>query len=307
MPERKARKKAMALTREDHIVNIVANVFVIIVLLFTLYPLWYTVIIALNENTDSLMGGIYFWPRMFTLDNFKQVLTSKNFPTAVFNSVARTVVGTIFSVTSLMMASYALSKSGKNGLYFRNFYKGILIFAAYVSGGTVPYYLTLHNLKLLNTFWVYVLPSIGVGFFNLMLVQAFMREIPEALEESAVIDGCGYFKCFCRIMLPLCTPIIATMALFAAVSQWNDWFSTLYYTSGSKLMTLAAYLRRLIEDAEAKALRLTSEAYSATKETLGIKYLRYAALVTTILPIITVYPFCQKYFVKGMLVGSVKA
>jgi len=298
------RKRAIDLTKEDVLVNTIANFFVIVVLIFTLYPMWYCLIIAFNDTADSVTGGIYFWPRKFTVENFVQVIMTDGFVNAVVNSVARTVIGTFLSVASLMMAAYALSKKD---LYFRKLYKALLIFATYVGGGTIPYYLTLRNLHLLNTFWVYVLPSIGIGFFNLMLVQAFMREIPDALEESAAIDGCGYFRSFIQIMIPLCSPIIATMALFAAVGQWNDWFSTQYYTTGKELMTLSAYLQRLIAEATAKAINMTNELYSPTKEQLGIKYLRYAALIVTILPIILVYPFCQKYFVKGMLVGSVKA
>ncbi len=284
--------------------NATANIFIILVLVFTLYPLWYCLVIAFNDTKDSIIGGIYFWPRKFTVDNFVQVIMTDGFFNAVVNSVSRTVVGTFFSVASLMMAAYALSK---NDFYFLNFYKSILIIATYIGGGTIPYYLTLRNLHLLNTFWVYVLPSFGIGFFNLMLVQAFMREIPTTLEESAMIDGCGYFRSFIQIMLPLCMPIIATMALFAAVGQWNDWFSTQYYTTGKKLMTLAAYLQRLIAEATAKAMDLSEKTEAVTRDMLATKYLRYAALIVTIAPIITVYPFAQKYFVKGMLVGSVKA
>ena len=304
MPKLMKTKNHIVLSREDRVVNTIANIFVLFVLVFTLYPLWYCLVIAFNETTDSIIGGIYFWPRKFTVENFVHVIKTAGFVNAVVTSVARTVVGTIFSVTSLMLAAYALSKKD---LYFRNFYKALLIFATYVGGGTIPYYLTLRNLHLLNTFWVYVLPAFGIGFFNLMLVQAFMREIPSALEESAMIDGCGYFRSFIQIMIPLCMPVIATMALFAAVGQWNDWFSTQYYTTGKHLMTLAAYLQRLIAEATAKSLELSEKEGAVTKDMLATKYLRYAALIVTIMPIITVYPFAQKYFVKGMLVGSVKA
>lgn len=299
-----AQKRPVHLTAEDHVMNGVANFVVVAALIATLYPMWYCLVIAFNDNVDSIKGGLYFWPRQFTVDNFVTVVQNKGFLTAFSVSIFRTVVGTVLSVASLMMASYALSKKQ---LYFRNFYKGILIFASYVGGGTIPYYLTLRNLGLLNTVWVYILPGIGIGFFNMMLVQAYMREIPDALEESAIIDGCGYFKSFLRVMLPLCTPIVATMALFTAVGHWNDWFSTNYYTTSPDLVTLAAYLQRLIAQETEKAKNASELSYGVSKNMLATKYLRYAALVVTITPILTVYPFCQKFFVKGMLVGSVKA
>ena len=298
------KKNKTRLSREDHAVNAVSNFFVLLTLVVTLYPMWYCLIIALNDNIDSIRGGVYLWPRVPTFANILTVVQNKGFLTAFGVSISRTVVGTCFSVASLMMAAYALSKKK---LYFRNFYKGLLIFASYVGGGTIPYYLTLRNLHLLNTFWVYVLPSFGIGFFNLMLVQAFMRELPDALEESAIIDGCGYFKSFLRVVMPLCTPIIATMALFSAVGHWNDWFSTNYYTTSPSLVTLAAYLQRLIAQEEGKLRNVADLNYGVDKNMLATKYLRYAALVVTIMPILTVYPFCQKFFVKGMLIGSVKA
>ena len=298
------KQRKMRLSSEDHVVNTISNIFVIVTMVATLYPMWYCLIIALNDNFDSIRGGIYLWPRVPTFDNIRTVVQNKGFLTAFIVTVSRTVVGTVFAVSSLIMASYAMSKKK---LYFRNFYKGLLIFASYVGGGTIPYYLTLRNIHLLNTFWVYVLPSFGIGFFNVMLVQAFMRQLPEALEESAIIDGCGYFKSFLQVVMPLCTPIIATMALFAAVGHWNDWFSTNYYTTSPDLVTLAAYLQRLIAQEEGKLRNVADLSYGVDKNMLATKYLRYAALVVTITPILAVYPFCQKYFVKGMLIGSVKA
>jgi len=266
--------------------------------------MWYCLIYALNDNMDSISGGLYFWPRVPTLDNIITVVKNENFLYALYNSFARTIIGTVLHILSLMMVSYALSKEQ---MYFRKFYKGMMIFASYVSGGTIAYYLTLRNLHLLNRFAVYVVPSIGVGFFDIMLVQAFMRELPNALEEAAIIDGCGYFQSFVKVVMPLCTPIIATMALFCAVGHWNDWFSTNYYTQNPKLVTLASYLQRVITDETNKANAKAMAGLGVDRNSLAANYLQYAELVVTISPILIVYPFCQKYLVKGMLVGSVKA
>lgn len=297
-------KRKIKLSAEDHVMNSIANVIVIICLITTLYPLWYCVVYAFNDGIDSIKGGVYFWPRVPTLDNFALVLRNGKFISAFFVTLARTVLGTVLSVSVLMLASYSLSKKK---LYFRNFYKFLYVIASYIGGGTIPYYLTLRNLGLLNSFWVYILPGMGASLYNMMLVQAFMRELPDSLEESAIIDGCGYFKSFLKIIVPLCKPIIATMTLFAAVGHWNDWYSTAYYTTSESLMTLSTYLTKLIQEEMARLNAQSQAQYSVTKAMLGAEALRYAALVLTIAPIITVYPFCQKYFVKGMLVGSVKA
>ncbi len=292
------------LSREDHVMNSLANTVVIVCLILTLYPLWYCVVYAFNDGVDSIKGGVYFWPRAFTLDNFALVLRNGKFLHAFAVTVARTVLGTILSVSVLMLAAYALFK--KN-LYFRKFYMMLYVIATYIGGGTIPYYLTLRNLGLLNSFWVYILPGMGVSLYNMMLVQAFMRALPDSLDESAIIDGCGYFRAFLKIILPLCKPVIATMALFAAVGHWNDWYSTAYYTTSESLMTLSTYLTKLIQEEMARLSAQSQAQYSVTKAMLGAEALRYAALVLTIAPIITIYPFCQKYFVKGMLVGAVKA
>ncbi len=297
------RKRAIRLTTEDHVMNGLATFVIVFCFIVTIYPIWYCLVYAFNDGVDSIKGGMYFWPRVPTLDNFATVFKNQNIIRAYGVTIARTVIGTLLSLVVMLMASYALTKQK---LYFRKFYTTLFIVSMYFGGGIVPYYLLLLNLKLLNTFWVYILPGLA-GYFNMLLIMAFLRQLPPALEDSAMIDGAGYFRIFCSVIVPLSKPIIATVAMFVAVGHWNDWFSTTYYTTNPKLMTISTYLTKLIQEESARASAQSRMTNSVTKQMLATQALKYASLIITIAPIVTIYPFAQRFFVKGMMVGSIKA
>ncbi|MDF2986310.1 MAG: sugar transporter permease [Eubacterium sp.] len=288
-------------TREDLIIDVLSTAVALIVLVATLYPVYYCLIYSFNEGTDAAMGSFYLFPRKFTFSNYVTVLKQKSLFLSFSMTAARTLVGTATSVLFTAIVSYALSKKY---LMFRRTYMLIGIVTLYFSGGLVPNYLLLKQLHLLNNFLVYIIPSL-LSFFNVLLFIAFFSELPEALEESARIDGAGNFTLFFKIVLPLSAPVMATIALFNGVSHWNDWFAPAYYITNEKLITLPAFLMRIMSLAAAQQemqRHVNSAVPTSTPESI-----RYATLVVAIAPITIIYPFIQKYFVKGMMVGSIKA
>lgn len=297
------KKGAIRPTAEDHVMNGISSTVIVLCFIVTVYPIWYCLVYAFNDGVDSIKGAMYFWPRVPTLDNFATVFKNQNILNAYGVTIARTVSGTVLSLAVMLMASYALTKPK---LYFRKFYTTLFIVSMYFGGGIVPYYLLLLNLRLLNTFWVYILPGLA-GYFNMLLIMAFMRQLPSELEDSAMMDGAGYFRIFLSVIVPLSKPIIATVAMFVAVGHWNDWFSTTYYTTTPKLMTISTYLTKLIQEESARASAQSRMTNSVTKQMLATQALKYASLIITIAPIVTIYPFAQRFFVKGMMVGSIKA
>lgn len=294
-------------TTDDKVVDTTCLIVCILMAIFCLYPLYYTLINSLNNGQDAMRGGIYLWPREFTMENYKIVLTDKTLPMSFAVTVARTVIGTILALFFTSMVSYALSK--KN-LMFRKFYLTVGLITMYVGGGVIPTYMLYRSLKMINTFWVYVIPGI-YSFGNSVLMLNFFKKIPSALVESAYIDGAGDFKVLFSIILPLSKPLLATMALFIGVGHWNDWFASAYYVVKDELMTMPAVLMKLLSETD--ALNKLKEMFGDSsgmaqiaKQSVTSDSIRYATLIVSILPITLTYPFLQKYFIAGMMVGSLK-
>jgi len=276
-----------------------------LVIVVCVYPLYYCIVISLNEGQDALRAGIYFWPRMFTLDNYRAVFKDSLILDAYFITVMRTVVGTIAVVLFNAIFAYALSR---NELKFRKVYIYIGMFTMYFWGGIIPLYILLRTIGLLNSFWVHILPNLS-GFFTILIFIAFFREIPESIIESARIDGANEFLVLVRIVLPMSTAVLATIALFAAVGHWNSWIESYLYISNPKLQTLPYLLVRMINQGLAEE-RMRSQglmmAWSANTSTITANSIRLATMIVAIVPIMLSYPFLQKYFVKGMMIGAVK-
>ncbi len=297
------RRTGFRLSGEDRFVNAASTVILAVVFLATLYPVFYCVIYSLNEGNDSIRGNLYLFPRVPTVDNYRAIFQKNDIVHSFAVTAGRTILGTVLSVYLTGMASYALTKQE---LRFRRFYMVFGVVSMYFGGGLIPFYLVLHSLMLLNSFWVYILPGL-VGFFNVLLFMAFFRELPASLEESAQMDGAGYLGIFHSLVLPLSKPILATIALFVAVGHWNDWFSSAFYVTSDSLVTLPTLLMKLMNEQVAKARMENYLRQAYSKGNLTIDSVRYAALVVTVLPIIIVYPFVQRYFVKGMMIGAIKA
>ncbi|OKP76187.1 ABC transporter permease [Paenibacillus sp. P3E] len=271
-----------------------------IITLVMLYPFYYVLIASFNKGSDSLLGGVYLWPRSFTLENYKMFLDDPKWYRAFMVTVVRTVSGTALGLLLTSLVAYGLSH---RDLMFSKFYFAIIIFAMYFSGGLIPYYVVLRSIGLLNSFGVYIIPSMLSTFF-LLIAISFFREIPGELKESAHIDGAGEFVIFFRIILPVSMPLLATMALFMGVGQWNSWLDSAYFVQSENLRTLAFRMMEVINKSNAP-MDAIAAANSASAGVTSFS-LQVTAMVVSIVPIICVYPFLQRYFVHGIMLGSVK-
>ena len=290
----------------------VCNTFFLIVLcLLMIYPLYYILIYSLNEGADSLKGGLYFLPRMFTTFNYQYVLSNGVIRSAYLITIARTLLGTLTGLIVTGLTAYGISF---RRLPYRKFLMTLIIIPMLFSGGLIPYYIQLTQLKLTNTFWVYVIPSMFNIWNMFVLMRGFMG-IPESLRESALIDGASEPMIFLKIVLPLSKAPLAAIGLFTAVYHWNDWYSGAYYVNSTKLIPLQTYLQRLFSADSMSALSgnsgnaamLGEAAFRQSQvSAMTITSLKMAAVMVGTLPILCIYPFLQKYFVKGVMVGAVK-
>jgi putative aldouronate transport system permease protein len=290
-------------TGEDRTVNIIVFIVSIFVLLITVYPFYYCLVVSFNTGTDALQGGLYVWPRVWTLENYIHVFKDSLLYSAFIISVLRTVIGTVTSVFITGIFAFALSHKD---LELRKLYMTLLIITMYVSGGIIPYFILLQNLGLLNSFWVYIIPNL-IGVFNVILMMNFFNELPPALEESARIDGANDVTIFSRIIFPMSAPIFATIALFNGVFQWNSWFDSAYYITDNSLKSLSYWLMNLINQTNLSTIQ-----YAASQQQSGMiqryttQTIETATMLVIVVPIMVVYPFLQKYFVKGIMLGAVK-
>mgnify|MGYP005788939009 FL=1 len=265
-----------------------------------LYPVWYIVVLSFNEGADAMLGGIYFWPRKFTLQNYRAVFQENAIVQSFLVTIARTVLGTATSVFFTAMVSFAYSKARLIG---RNFYLTMGTVTLIFNGGLIPTFLLIRDLHLYDSFWVYIIPSL-FGFYNCIIFMSFFRTLPPALEESAMIDGANEFQQFIKIILPLSKPILATIALFTAVGHWNDYFTGVIYIQNPDLIPIQTYLYRIV--AEAGSVKIQTDVQGLQERANSTQALKLATMVVTTLPIVCVYPFLQKYFVKGVMIGAVK-
>lgn len=285
----------------DIIFDTVKWIFMVIFVLVTLYPIINTVAVSFNEGMDSLRGGITFLPRKVTLENYRILLTSKAMGTAAVNTVARTVIATVLHLATTALLAYVLSRKD---FVFKKSLSLLYVMTMYLNAGMIPGFLLIQKLNLLNTFMVYIIPGM-VSAFNMIVIRTFMNEIPESLGESAEIDGAGHMRIFVQIILPLCKPVLATVALFIAVGQWNSWFDTMLYNGfNSSLTTLQYELMKLLSSVSTQGA--TAEAMKNASNLVTPTSVRAAATVFTALPIVCLYPFLQRYFVTGLTIGGVK-
>ena len=288
-------------SREDRIINIVTAVLCILVLIVTVYPVYYCLIYSFNDGKDAAKQALNFWPRKFSLENYKIVFQNKAIYPAFIMTMLRSIVGTVLAVFCMAMAAYALSKDNLKG---RKVYMIMGVITLYFSAGVVQSYLLYREMRLLDSFWVYILPNI-FQFYYIILFISFFRELPAALEESAQMDGAGYFTILFKIIIPLSTPVIATVSLFVGVWHWNDWFHPAFFIQNESLMTLPAVLMRAMSLAEAQQTLQKMIAVPSQSSTT-MESVRYAMLIVSILPVTIIYPFVQKFFLKGMMLGAVK-
>lgn len=279
-------------------------IFLVLISFAFLFPFWRVVVLSVNDGLDASMGGIYFWPRLFTLDNYIVIFSRNDITNAYFITIGRTVIGTILSILLMSMMAYGLSKNVVRGRKIINI---MLIITMFFSGGLIPTYLLYRSLGLLDSFWVYVFPCLyGAG--SIFIFRSFFRALPMELEESAKIDGANDLKVFMKIVFPLSAPIIATMSLFIAVGHWNDYMSGVLYISNRNLAPLQTLLYWIISEADSAKMVLQGSGNLNDMQNSHItsQAIRMATLVTVILPIMCIYPLLQKHFVKGIMIGSLK-
>lgn len=289
----------------EKIFRIVNYMLIIALCLSIILPFLNITALAFNPGKDAERGGIYFWPRVWSLENFEKVFQASNIATAFGVSIFRTVVGTVASVFLTAMAAYALkSKTLPGGKYFMM----IIFFTMLFSGGIIPYYMLLKSLSLTNNIWVYVIPSL-YSAWNLIIFRTFFQQIHSSLEESARIDGYNDFSIFTRIILPLSRPVIAVIALFNAVGHWNDWFTGAFYVRAANLRPLSTLMQEMLMSTEAmrEALEQAAGQYEII-DSIQItgNSLKMAMIIVVVTPIIIIYPFVQRYFAKGIMIGSIK-
>lgn len=293
----------------------VTNILLMIVLMFlTIYPFWFSVINSLNSGIDLQRGSILLWPREFTWASWRTVIADPAVLQALWITMSRTVIVTVTSILYTAMFAYAFSRPY---LKRRKFYVAIGFISMYFSGGLIPSFLLMNWLGLYDSYWVYILPSLFGGFWNVIIFNANFKAIPESLFESAKLDGANEFTIFGRIVIPLSKPVLAALAVFTAVGVWNDYGTTLYFTQSTDLQTLQYFILKLTKS-NAAVEQLTSSALVSSPEIAALftkaqgqgqitaQTIELAAMVMASLPMIIMYPFAQRFFIKGILLGSVK-
>ena len=266
-----------------------------------LFPFLYCIAYSLSDSVAVATKQITIYPIGFTLKNYRDVFQQRNIVNSFGISIARTILGALYTVTVTGLAAYAISKKTLPG---RRLISIFMLIPMYISGGTIPNYVLMFRLHLYNSFWVYILPH-GIWAFNMLLMRTYFDGLPDELEEAAKLDGAGELKIFFRIILPLSMPIVSVIAMYSGVWQWNAWYDAQVYITKSNLKPLAAVLQQMIMASYASQMSLAGG--GGVVEQSSPEAIRMATLVITTLPIVMVYPFFQKHFVRGVLIGAVKA
>lgn len=281
--------------------------FILILTTIFLFPYLNVLAKAFNESGDTALGGVTFYPRVFTFVNMTTILKDPDITLAIVITLTRVLTGTALALFVQFMAAYAIAQKGMKG---RKWFLMFFAVPMFISGGLIPHYILYSNINLINNFLVYILPTV-FSFYNMIIIRTYIDTIPVSLPESARLDGANEFVIFSRIMLPLCLPILATITLWSAVGYWNDWTTTLYFVTKKNLFPLQYLLMQVINESS-RIQAMLQQAIEAGKNTDELvqnatpESLKAAQIALTTLPIILVYPWLQKYFIKGVMIGSIK-
>lgn len=288
--------------RKVKVFDVVNIIFFLLVCLTILIPFLHLLSISLSPAEVATKGGLHLWPEKPTIDNYKQVVKSSFIWSGYKMTILRTVIGTVAQLLFTALGAYALSKP-----FFphRRFWTIFIVFTMFFSGGMIPDYLLIKKLHLFNTLTVMILPGL-VSAYNLVLMRNFFSSLPPELEESCMVDGAGRLTIFVKIVLPCSLPILATIGLWLAVAHWNAWFDVLLYVRDTHMYVLQIVLRRIILEGTQQMMSTTPSALAEAVTQASSEGLKAAATFVATLPIVCVYPFIQKYFVKGIMIGSLK-
>jgi putative aldouronate transport system permease protein len=287
----------------DRLFDLLLAAFLAGVFLVTFYPFWNILVISLNDATDSVRG-LYWWPREFTLDSYRTIFRNGELINSVQVTVLRTVIGTPLSVLAISMMAYALSK---RELIAWKWFNLFFIFTMYFGGGLIPSYMIIKSLGLIDSFWVFIFPGL-IGVFLMILIRTYMEQLPAELEESAKIDGANDWQLYARVVMPLCVPVLATIALFVGIGHWNAWYDSYIYTYNPDLKTLQAVLVKILNQFQTGAMLTEAEQLANTNKRIPVsgESIRMAVTMVATIPVLLVYPFIQRYFVKGIMMGAIK-
>jgi putative aldouronate transport system permease protein len=270
----------------------------------TVYPFWHVIMYSLSDSRAAMSGGLFFWPREFSLKGYEMVFKTAQIWIAYSNSIKVTVVGTVFSILLSALTAYPLSRRRLHG---RSFIQMVFFFTMLFGGGMIPTYLVVNSIGLLDTFWALFLPG-ALSVYNMFILRNFMQSIPDSLEESARLDGASDFLILFRIMLPLCAPSLAAVAMFYGVGYWNSYMNCLLYINGNRYQVLPLYLRNILTQSAASAISQSSNVAGMAEQaaTLTEETIKMTNVAVSVVPILIVYPFLQRYYTKGITVGAVK-
>lgn len=295
----KVGKKSFGDRIADVIIYLVFGIFA----LACIFPIYYIFINSVSNNDAVSRGDVLFWPVGFHIQNYLDIIDQPDIGTAIINTLIRTFLGTFLSLMLTSFMGYAFTR---NELWHRKIWYRMLTLTMYFGAGLIPSFLNIKMLGLYNSFWVYIIPGL-ISVYNMILFKTFVESIPASLEESAAIDGAGYLTRFFRIVLPLCKPILATLCIFSAVGHWNSFMDTVYFITKEELFTASYRLYQVQSEADQLAREIingTSTEVDTSQMTASSLRFTIATVVT--LPVLLVYPFFQKYFTGGIMIGAVK-
>lgn len=297
-----AMNKTTRRSKEDKIFDLINIFLVAIMVILVVYPLYFIVIASISNPNMIYEGKVWLLPKDITFEGYQRIFSDSKIWLGYKNSIIYTFVGTLVNVSCTLMAAYALSR---RDLYGRNLIMFLFLFTMFFSGGLIPTYLVVKNLGLLNTMWALILPK-AVAVWNVIVARTFFQtSIPNELLEAAKIDGCSDAKFFWKIVLPLSKPIVAVMVLFYAVGHWNSYFDALIYLNNEDLYPLQLILRNILIQNEASTQMMSDIDSLAAKQRVS-ELIKYGVIIVASIPLLVLYPFVQKYFVKGVMVGGIK-
>lgn len=291
-------------TRGERIGHVIICIVLGLFAFSTVYPAWHVVMYSISDSKQAMSGGFFFWPRDFSLKGYEMVFKTAQIWVAYKNSLLVMLVGTVLSVSLSAITAYPLSRKRLHG---RNFFSMVVFFTMLFSGGIIPLYLQVARLGLLDTFWSMVLPTC-MSAYNMFILRNFMQTVPDALEESARLDGANDVIIMVRIILPMCAPSLAAVAMFYGVNYWNNYMNCLLYTNATSLQVLPLYLRSVLGGAAANALSASSDLnqLGEAASTLTEETVKMTVVAVSIIPILIMYPFLQRFYTKGITIGAVK-
>lgn len=297
-----AMKRTARRSKEDKVFDLINIFLVAIMVILVVYPLYFIVIASISNPNMIYEGKVWFLPKDITFEGYQRIFNDSKIWLGYKNSIIYTFVGTIVNVSFTLMAAYALSR---RDLYGRNLIMFLFLFTMFFSGGLIPTYLVVKDLGLLNTMWALILPK-AVAVWNVIVARTyFQTSIPNELLEAAKMDGCSDAKFFWKIVVPLSKPIVAVMVLFYAVGHWNSYFDALIYLNNEDLYPLQLILRNILIQNEASTQMISDLDSLAAKQRVS-ELIKYGVIIVASIPLLILYPFVQKYFVKGVMIGGIK-